>query len=111
MKDALAIIPEFFFDVCGIFVPGLTLLSAVYWMGLIPLAILPYDNYKAVGVILVSYLAGHLVFSFSQKFVAWFADRKIRPREEFLESSCGFGEMLRAKIAGKWCESQKCIQT
>lgn len=110
MKDALSIIPEFFFDICGIFIPGLALLSALCWMGFIPLAMLPDDTYKAIGVVLASYLVGHLLFSFSQRSVAWLADIiHIEPRKTLQDSKYPLGKLLTSRIEAKWCLEPNCL--
>lgn len=110
MKDALSIVPEFFFDICGIFIPGLALLSALCWMGFIPLAVLPDDTYKAIGVVLASYLVGHLLFSFSQRSVAWVANKAhVEPRRDLLDSRDALGQILKSRVEAKWCLAPGCL--
>lgn len=114
MKDMLSMIAEFFFDVFGIFVPGLALLAAIYWMGFVPIIKMPTNGYEAVLFILACYLLGHALFALSQVIVPWLADRTIKdPKKTWLDDKSPMGpqlrDHLRAQVISKWCLAPDCL--
>lgn len=84
MKDVFSVIPEFFFDVIGIFIPGATLILALSWMD-IRIEFSPLlQKYEGFVILLICYLAGHILYGLSTFIIAnlinWFGHK---PKENW----------------------------
>ncbi len=70
MKEFFAVIPDLFFDVIGIFVPGAALLFGIACMGYTVPIRQPTTGFELLYVLIVCYLVGHLLYAASSRIVA-----------------------------------------
>jgi hypothetical protein len=86
MKDVFSVIPEFFFDIIGMFIPGVTLILAFTWMDMQIDLNLYLQKYEVFVILLISYLTGHILYGLSTFIVAnvinWFGHK---PKENWLD--------------------------
>jgi hypothetical protein len=115
MKDFFSIIPEFFFDIIGMFIPGATLILALSWMD-IQIDLNHYlQKHEGFVILLICYLAGHMLYGLSTFIVAsvinWIGHK---PREDWLNNNqnvMGVSKEIREELILeiKKCNHQKSV--
>lgn len=109
MKDTLSLIPELFFDIIGIFIPGALLYLGLDFMGL-EFGIRSLNGIAStVIIILIIYVTGHFLYAISTITIAKLANRvEYSRKEEWLDLgvksdiSPDSKQLLLQKISEKW---------
>ena len=109
MKETLSLIPELFFDIIGIFIPGAILYIGLYIMGFRYQVQNINDFILTVSIILIIYISGHFLYAISTITIAKSADHiQYSRKKEWLDLDVNseitkeIKKLLIQKIGQKW---------